>query len=578
MSMKSLLLVQLPSLWQGDVKKVEQKPAVCSPLSVVVNGVGKKRLVVNLRHVNRYLTVQKFKYEDLRVAMLLFKPGEWMFSFDLKSGYHHVDIIESHQTFLGFEWGSQFYVFTVLPFGLSTAPYVFTKLLRPLVRLWRGKGCKAVLYLDDGICAVEGEEEAFKVSSWVRETLDKAGLVANEAKCTWTPTHKLQWLGFNVDLEHSELSVPEKKLSMLKRLLRCAATQQCISARSLASIIGRIISMGLALGPVARFMTRSLYAMLELREAWCDMLTVTQAGQMELEFWAKSIESYNGQPIWRGPSAVRVAYSDASDTGYGGYTVLHGMHVAHGCWKEHEAKQSSTWRELVAVARVMESVANKLGSTRVRWFTDNQNVVRILQVGSGKAHLQVEALRVFELCVQYQIHLEPEWLPREENQLADYLSRIVDYDDWYLNPEVFSMLESLWGPHTVDRFANHRNTHLPRFNSRYACIDSEAVDAFTVHWGGENNWWCPPPYLIPRVLKHAEVCKAKGTLVVPAWESGPFWPLICPNGHDFAKFVEAFVSLPLLDTLFCPGESGQVLFHGKVPNSAVYALRVNFLA
>ena len=58
----------------GYVKKVEQKPTVCSPLSVVVNGVGKKRLVVNLRHVNRYLMVQKFKNEDLRVAMLLFKP------------------------------------------------------------------------------------------------------------------------------------------------------------------------------------------------------------------------------------------------------------------------------------------------------------------------------------------------------------------------------------------------------------------------------------------------------------------------------------------------------------------------
>ena len=79
--------------------------------------------------------------------------------------------------------------------------------------------------------------------------------------------------------------------------------------------------MGLALDPVARFMTRNLYAILELRGVWCDMLTVTQAGQMEIDFWAKSIESYNGQPIWRGPSAVHVAYSDASDTGYGGYMV-----------------------------------------------------------------------------------------------------------------------------------------------------------------------------------------------------------------------------------------------------------------
>ena len=95
----------------------------------------------------------------------------------------------------------------------------------------------------------------------------------------------------------------------------------------------------------------------------------------------------------------------------------------------------------------MESIATKLGGTRVRWFMDNQNVVRKLQVGSGKAHLQVEALRVFELCVQHQIHFEPEWVPREENQLADYLSRIVDYvDDWYLNPNIFTMVDRLWGP------------------------------------------------------------------------------------------------------------------------------------
>ena len=87
---------------------VAEQPVVCSPLSVVVNGAGKRRLVVNLRHVNHYLKVQKFKYEDLRVAMLLFKPGEWMFAFDLKSGYHHVDIVEHHQKFLGFRWKSRF--------------------------------------------------------------------------------------------------------------------------------------------------------------------------------------------------------------------------------------------------------------------------------------------------------------------------------------------------------------------------------------------------------------------------------------------------------------------------------------
>ena len=126
----------------GYIERAESSPVVCSPLSVVANGVGKKRLVVNLRHVNGFNWKQKFKYEDLRVAMMLFEQGEWLCSFDLKSGYHHVDVAKHHCKYLGFEWGRNFYTFVALPFGLSSAPYVFTKMMRPLVRLWCSKGLR----------------------------------------------------------------------------------------------------------------------------------------------------------------------------------------------------------------------------------------------------------------------------------------------------------------------------------------------------------------------------------------------------------------------------------------------------
>ena len=64
---------------------------------------------------------------------------------------------------IGFRWDTkgtpQFYAFTVLPFGLYTACYVFTKLLRPLIKQWQGKGLEAIIYLDDGIVAVKGKEK-----------------------------------------------------------------------------------------------------------------------------------------------------------------------------------------------------------------------------------------------------------------------------------------------------------------------------------------------------------------------------------------------------------------------------------
>ena len=84
------------------VMKVQSKPEVCSPLSVVGNPEVKLRLVLNLRHLNQFLHVQSFKYEDLRIAALMFEQGEYLFKFDLKSGYHHVDIWPEHCKYLGF--------------------------------------------------------------------------------------------------------------------------------------------------------------------------------------------------------------------------------------------------------------------------------------------------------------------------------------------------------------------------------------------------------------------------------------------------------------------------------------------
>ena len=112
----------------------------------------------------------------------------------------------------------------------------------------------------------------------------------------------------------------------------------------IASLIGRSVSMGLVLGPVAMFMTGALYALLETRLAWCDMLPITQEASEEITFWTESFDQFNAQPIWHSPAAVRCVYSDASDTGYGGYTVKHDMHIAQGNWLPDEAVQSAMWR------------------------------------------------------------------------------------------------------------------------------------------------------------------------------------------------------------------------------------------
>ena len=117
---------------------------VCNPLDVARNSSGKPRLIVDLHYVNQHLRSCKFKYEDIRTATDLFQQGEyWFFKFDYTSGYHHVEIFPKHTKFLGCSWMvdgfCKFLEFTVLPFGLSVGPFIFTKIQRPLQSIGGGR-------------------------------------------------------------------------------------------------------------------------------------------------------------------------------------------------------------------------------------------------------------------------------------------------------------------------------------------------------------------------------------------------------------------------------------------------------
>ena len=99
--------------------------------------------------------------------------------------------------------------------------------------------------------AAKGKENADHQSNQVRQDLAKAGLIANDTKSQWTPVKKLTWLGFEIE---GILAVPEQKLKNLGSQLRKTNEVQVVLATMLSSIIGKVLSMAMALGPVARLM------------------------------------------------------------------------------------------------------------------------------------------------------------------------------------------------------------------------------------------------------------------------------------------------------------------------------------
>ena len=154
---------------------------------------------------------------------------------------------------------------------------------------------------------------------------------------------------------------------------------------------------------------------------------------------------------------------------------------------------SSTFRELRAFEYAIQCFSSFLEGKLVNVYTDNQNVVRLVNRGSTKPILQVLAKNIFDLSIKYHIMLEVAWIPRDLNVEADSFSKTFDWDDWGVSPHIFEFFNSKWGPYHVDRFADVSNKMCQLFYSQFWTPGTAGVDAFAFDWSGVIiTGWCLP--------------------------------------------------------------------------------------
>ena len=123
-------------LCKSCISEVPDKPDVVNPLSVSFTRAGKPRLILDLRHVNQFLFKHSFKMEDIDIARKTITAGSSLYSFDIKSAYHHIEIHEKDRGLLGFTWFDnskvRYFVFNVLPMDYQLPPLFLPKLPRHL--------------------------------------------------------------------------------------------------------------------------------------------------------------------------------------------------------------------------------------------------------------------------------------------------------------------------------------------------------------------------------------------------------------------------------------------------------------
>ena len=332
----------------GSVVQVSSPPHVVNPLSVSIQSCGKKRLILHLRHVNKHIWKEKFKFEDIRNACVYLPFDHFMFKFDLKSGYHHIDILQEHQAILGFSWVvngvRKFSVFTVLHFGLSSAPYIFTKVVRVLVRYWRSHAVRIteLVYLDDGLGSACDFARCEAASLFVKTSLQLSGFLPNDSKSIWQPTSCLVWLGYGIDLAIHTISIPSVRIRVVQ-VIDSIRSQYPSTARKLAQLVGKIISMGFVFGNITRIMTRYSHFDILRSPTWDEKISLSFSTLNEVCFWKENIPFLNSRRLLSIQCHYTlVCYSDGSSTGCASYMLDFHNTISHKLWSVDEAQKSSS--------------------------------------------------------------------------------------------------------------------------------------------------------------------------------------------------------------------------------------------
>ena len=118
------------------------------------------RPVIDLRRLNTFLLVENFKLETPESIRTSLIPGEWVSSIDLLDAYLHIPIHPNSRKYLKFCHRTQVFQFTSLPFGLATAPQVFTMVVKKVKLMALPRGPRLHQYLDDWLIRSQSQEEA----------------------------------------------------------------------------------------------------------------------------------------------------------------------------------------------------------------------------------------------------------------------------------------------------------------------------------------------------------------------------------------------------------------------------------
>lgn len=489
---------------------------------------GDKRFILNLKCLNKYIETKHFKMEDYRTASKLITKNCYMASIDLKDAYFFVPIHTTQRKYLRFKYNNVLYEFNCLPFGLCTAPFVFTKLLKPVMEYLRKvHHMISVIYLDDVLCIGKTYSECADNVYVTKKLFQKLGFLINTEKGCLIPKTQCTFLGFLFDSKHMQIKLPDSKKVKIKEKLTNIKKIKTCTLREFARFVGLLVSACPALQYswlYTKYFEQFKYSCLLHNPNYEQIVTLPEYLRPDITWWLNKID--NGYSTLQDKDFLMEIFSDASSTGWGAY--CNGKE-GFGYWKEHELTLHINELELKAAFLALKCFAKNVSNTGILLRIDNVTAISCInRMGSVQyEHLNIVCRDIWQWCEIRKIVIFASYINTKDNLEADHLSRKKFQDtEWQLNDIVYTQITDYFGLPDIDLFASRCNAKCDVYVTWKNDPDALAVDSFTISWKNKFFYAFPPFAMITKVMHKIIKEKAEGIVVVPYWPSQPWFPLL----------------------------------------------------
>ena len=535
-----------------EIPVTPETPGFYSPIFLVAKESGGWRPILNLKAFNKFVVPPSFQMETLRTVMDclgeaaqqrqntsehlrdLSLSEKWAISIDLRDAYFNVAVVPEHTRYLRFAYNGRAFEFLVLPFGLSTAPRVFTRIVRVIEAFLKVQGVDMNQYLDDWLMKSQSKSLVERHRDLTLFWVNKLGFLVNEGKSQLTPTQAPAFLGSTLYLLNMLVFPSERRILRATRLAASLLARTAQPAKTWQRFLGHLSSLR-ELVPMAVVHTRPIQLM--LHDQWTQVLdspyVCIHPNEATLaEWWTSQANLRVGRPFLHQDPTMSIV-TDASKEGLGGHL---GNWVVSGHWSRAWAKRHINWLELQAVWLTLKHFLPQLQGTAVDVISDNSTTVAYINKvgGTQSPSLCHLALDVWAWCRQHDIFLVASHLSGDKNVLADDLSRGSHRHptEWTLHNAVTRAIFQCWPTPHVDLFASEKNHKLPVFFSIRLSPSSSGVNALTQNWECLYGYAYPLTALVPRVLR-----KLRLQPTAPFWPSQPWFRQLTSMLTDMPRAI-----------------------------------------